>query len=124
MTDTQPETKRYAHEFYPHPAEGTVRSLADDVPYLYARALGFQPGDDWFDAPEPAKSTRILLMVTAREIAFTADALHQGMTGDEAWTWAQARAAEESGEHVWERADLYGVPCDQIKPYRTAGANQ
>lgn len=31
--------RKYAHELYPHPAEGEVRPLAVEVPYLYARAV-------------------------------------------------------------------------------------
>ena len=34
--------RRYAHELYPHADEFEVRKLAVEVPYLYARAIGFE----------------------------------------------------------------------------------
>lgn len=120
--------RRYAHELYPHPGEYEVRPLAVDVPYLYARAIGLEVwGTSWFDlgrtdegrTPEGHAQAidRTLQLVAARELAFVADALLQGMTGDEAWEWAQVRHHEESGEIVADRAKHYGVDWDAIKPY-------
>lgn len=116
--------RKYAHEIYPHNPDGIVRQLAEDVPYLYARALGFEVDDSWHDALSSNDDARRALamsrtnyLVAAREIALTADALLQGLTGDEAWKWSQERAEEESGEWIWERAVHYGVNPDLIKPY-------
>lgn len=116
--------RKYAHEIYPHPQYGLVRPLAEDVPYLYARALGLEPGDSWHDALDSKDNARRALamsrtnhLVAAREIALTADALLQGLSGDEAWKWAQERANEGSGEWIWERAVHYGVDPEAIKPY-------
>lgn len=44
--------RKYAHELYPHAAEGEVRPLAVEVPYLYARMVGLSPFDTgWGAAP-------------------------------------------------------------------------
>jgi hypothetical protein len=48
---------------------------------------------------------------------FLADALLQGLAGDEAWEWMQQHASDETGELAWERAEHYGVPVGWIKPY-------
>ena len=123
MSDNTRRTKRrYAHELYPHAEEGETRPLAVEVPYLYARAAGFQVwGTGWFDMRESdalrLSVERSNLLVQTRHFAFLADALHQGMTGDEAWTWADERAWDETGEWAGERALHYGVPLDRIKPY-------
>lgn len=111
--------RRYAHELYPHPADdGTTQPLEEAVPYLYARAQGLEVNDTgWFDAPLKESMDRTHHLIAARQIAFLADALHQGLTGQEGWEWADQRAGEESGEWVWERAVHYGVNPDQIKPY-------
>lgn len=125
--------RRFAHELYPHPGEWEIQPLAQAVPYLYARAVGLNVhGTDWFDLwrpehkqtePERAELTirlttaRTLEMVAARSAALHADALLQGLSGSEAWEWAESRAADETGEWVYERAVFYGVPVEQIKPY-------
>lgn len=126
--------RRYAHELYPHPGEHEVQPLAVAVPYLYARAVGLNTwGTDWFDlgrTPEGRRdedgnlraefrlaNERIMAMIAARSAALHADALLQGLSGEEAWTWAEERACDESGEWVYERATHYGVPVDRIKPY-------
>lgn len=117
----QPEQK-YAHELYPEP-DG--HDLATDVPYLFARALGFRAGtDQWHEylsSGDEAKQRmaweRTVLQCELRGTALVADALAQGMSGQEAWTWSQERADEESGEWIWERATAYGVDPEAIKPY-------
>lgn len=118
------EDREYAHEIYPHPGEDDTRPLAVDVPYLYARALGYEPSESWHDALTSDDITlrrlamnRTMLLLAAREIALIADALAQGLAGDEAWKWAEERANEESGEWIWERAVHYGVNPEAIKPY-------
>ena len=118
MTERQTK-RRYAHELYPHGAEGEVRPLEVEVPYLYARALGLEiDGTSWFDVqPRSVAADRTWHLVDARHRAFAADALFQGLSGEEAWQWAEQRAMEESGEIVWERAAHYGVDQDAIKPY-------
>lgn len=126
--------RHYAHELYPHPDEYEVQPLAEAVPYLYARAIGLGVfGTDWFDlgnTPEARKdehgnfraefrltTERANALIAARSAALHADALLQGLAGEEAWTWAESRANDESGEWIYERAVHYGVPVDQIKPY-------
>ena len=131
--------RRFAHELYPHPGEYEVRPLEVEVPYLYARFVGLSTfGTDWFDlwpgdhergTPGYAMAARlqnyrILQFIDAKIQAFLADALLQGMTGDEAWQWAMSRAAYEDGEIAWERAQHYGVPTDQIKPYPVLAETQ
>lgn len=113
--------RRYAHELYPHPEEGEVRPLAVEVPYLYARAIGFDvQGTDWMDdrTPEGYRrgGDRTRAMVDARGRALLADALLQGLAGDEAWQWAELRNSPEGVEWVWQRAHHYGVDPDKIKP--------
>lgn len=135
MSDTNRRTiRRYAHELYPHPGEWEIQPLAEAVPYLYAIALGHEVrGTDWHDlgsTPEARRDEhgrfrpefrlaceRTNQLVMARSRALHADALLQGLTGEEAWTWAEERAAEESGEWIYERAVHYGVPAEKIKPY-------
>ena len=126
--------RRFAHELYPHPDEWGVQPLAEAVPYLYARAIGLEVRDtDWFDlggTPEDRKDEhgkfraefllaceRTNALVAARSAALHADALLQGLAGVEAWTWAEERASDETGEWAYERAAHYGVPADRLKPY-------
>lgn len=118
MTERQTK-RRYAHELYPYGAEHEVRPLAVEVPHLYARALGLEVIDTGWSKAEPriVASDRVWHLIDARHRAFNADALLQGMSGEEAWQWAQRRALEESGEIVWERAVHYGVDPYAIKPY-------
>ena len=119
------ETKRkYAHELYPHGGEYEVRPLAVEVPYLYARAIGLRfGGTGWFDAPwrdnewaREATTTRTVLLIAAQSTALLADALLQGMSGDEAWAWAEERHDDE-GSWTWTRAQHYGVDPLAIRPY-------
>lgn len=126
MTDTTDRRtkRRYAHELYPAGDEWDVRPLAVEVPRLYARAMGFEVEDtSWYDllgsSPEGSReaSNRTLQLVDSRRIAFLADAMAQGLTGDAAWTWAEEHARDESGELAWERAEHYGVRPQAIKPY-------
>lgn len=121
---TERRTKRrFAHELYPHPQELEIRPLAVDVPYLYARALGFDPdGTSWFDLlgaeASSAGPDRILLYVSTGQAALAADAMLQGLTGDEAYRWVQERCQGDNlGEFLWERGTHYGVDPDAIKPY-------
>ncbi|MFK0072683.1 hypothetical protein [Arthrobacter woluwensis] len=109
--------RRYAHELYPHP-EGP-RPLAEDVPYRYAIALGLGlDGTGWSEpSADDVAGVRIGSLLHARHLAFLADALHQGLTGQDAWEWATNRASDESEECVHERATHYGVDPRQIKPY-------
>lgn len=110
--------QQYAHQWYPNADEGETRPLAAETPHLYARALGLDvDGTDWIQAPANERMLRIGLLEAARRTALLADALTQGMTGDEAWQWADTRAAEESGEWIFERAQVYGVNPDMIRPY-------
>lgn len=127
-TSTRRTKRRYAHELYPHPAEeGEIRDLAVEVPYLYARAQGLEVGGTgWYDMlhPDQPEDTRRLAaertteMVQAAHLALLADALLQGLSGQEAWDWAEARSAGDViGEWVWERGTHYGVDLARIKPY-------
>lgn len=125
MTEQQTRRtkRRYAHELYPQAAEGEVRPLAVEVPALYALALGHEVwGTGWFTGIRDEQhrreaADRTLMLVEARQVAFLADALAQGLTGDAAWEWVVQYTAEESGELVWERAVHYGVRPQAIKPY-------
>lgn len=116
---TRRTKRRYAHELYPHPEEGAIRPLSVEVPYLYARALGMEiSGTGWFDVePRSIAGDRTMQLIGDRKIAFLADALLQGLTGQAAWEWVENRAGDESGEWTWERAEHYGVDGDLIKPY-------
>ena len=114
--------RRYAHEMYPHAEEGETRALAVEVPYLYAKAVGLNVwGTGWYDDKTDAGRDRDILrhiqLIAARHMALVADALLQGMAGQEAWEWADLRAWDETGEWVYERAMHYGVPVERIKPY-------
>lgn len=110
--------RRYAHELYPHAEEFEVRPLTVEVPYLYAMAVGFDvQGTGWFDVEPPRiAGDRTMYLIKSRELALLADALLQGLTGDEAWSWAGERMDYE-GEWVWDRATHYGIDIDTIKPY-------
>lgn len=132
MSVTRRTKRRYAHELYPHPDEYEVRPLEVEVPYLYAMAMGLEVfGTDWFGLwspelkatdPERAQLTirltteRTMALIAARQRALLADALLQGMGGQEAWEWTESRYSEDP-EIVYERAVHYGVPVEQIKPY-------
>ena len=117
-TDQRRRTKRrYAHELYPHAEEWQTRPLELEVPYLYARATGMDVcGTGWFDAEPKERGARTHHLVNAQQIALMADAMLQGLTGQEAWAWATQRMTDD-GELVYERAVHYGVNLAQIKPY-------
>lgn len=126
MTDTTaaPERRtkrRYAHELYPHAEEYETRTLEVEVPYLYARAFGFDVGGtSWFDMRDEqleTASNRTREHVAAKQIAFLADALLQGKTGQDAWAWADQAMWDYEGGVAFDRAVHYGVQVDQIKPY-------
>jgi hypothetical protein len=121
---TERRTKRrYAYELYPHAKDDEVRPLAIEVPTLYADAMGHEVwGTGWFaaiktDEHRQEAADRTITLIRARQTAFLADALAQGLAGDEAWTWAEEQLADESGELAWERAEHYGVRPQDIKPY-------
>lgn len=116
---TRQTKRKYAHELYPHPSDDEVRPLTVDVPYLYARAIGFEVrGTGWFDVePRSEAGERTMYLIEARYLALVADALLQGLTGDEAWTWATERANDETGEWIGNRSEVYGVDYYAIKPY-------
>lgn len=126
MTETQQRRtkRRYAHELYPHPDEWEVRPLEVEVPYLLARAAGFDvEGTNWTAATPREIGDRFGLHLLQARTAFLADALLQGMAGQDAWTWAAQRCDGDSvAEFVWERCAAYGVDIDQIKPYPCGGA--
>lgn len=116
--------RKYASELYPPAGEYEVRPLSVEVPYLYAQAVGLETFDsDWLDvsrnndrASAALTYQRIVSKIDAQRTALLADALLQGMTGDEAWQWGFERYSDD-GEWVYERALLYGVPIKLIKPY-------
>ena len=113
--------RRYAHELFPHGNEGETRDLAVEVPYLYARAVGLDGrGTSWNDRSDVGIErylARTRELIAACREAFLADALLQGLAGQEAWEWADRRAWDETGEWAYDRASHYGVPVAQIKPY-------
>lgn len=119
---TRRTKRRFAHELYPHAGEfDPPRPLSIEVPYLYARMAGMRPeGSGWIDLDlgDPRAWGRIDELVNAARIALLADALAQGMAGDEAWAWADERVTDDL-EVAWERA--YAVLGDDvvrsIKPY-------
>jgi hypothetical protein len=114
--------RRYAHELYPHPDESETRPLSVEVPYLYARFVGLEVwGTSWFDVePRMLAGSRTHHMIDAARVALLADALAQGLTGDEAWAWASERVTDDM-ECVYDRAVGYGVPIDRVKPYPCGG---
>ena len=124
MRPTNRRTKRrYADEFYPHADEYEVRPLSVEVPYLYAQAIGVAVSEtDWFDLPRMGEAGLALSMqrsmevINARQKALLADALLQGLGGEDAGEWAESRY-DEVGEWVYDRAKHYGVPVHLIKPY-------
>lgn len=114
--------RRYAHELFPHPEEWETRKLDVEVPYLYALAIGHRvQGTSWFDMREGdamrLSTERTMALVRCRQIARLADALHQGMTGDEAWEWADHASWDYDGELTYDRAKHHGVDPEKIKPY-------
>jgi hypothetical protein len=109
--------RRYAHELYPHAEEWQTRLLEVEVPYLYARAIGFDVrGTGWFNTEHKESNARTYDLINSQQIALMADAMHQGLTGQAAWDWADSRMTDD-GSWVYERAMHYGVDPDRIKPY-------
>ena len=121
--DSRRTKRRYAHELYPAGEEGVVRDLAIEVPHLYAVAIGSEVWDTgWFaaigsDERRQEAADRTVQLVYTRQVAFLADAIAQGLTGDAAWQWAEDHLADETGELAYERAVHHGVDPDRIKPY-------
>lgn len=131
MSADQRRTKRrYASEIYPYADEWEVRPLSVEVPHRYAEMVGTAAlWTGWFDlastypkgSPEASiaaqlSMSRIAQHLLSAEVACLADALSQGMTGDEAWEWAMSRVTGDM-ESAYERADEHGIPFEQIKPY-------
>lgn len=118
---TRRTKRRYAHELYPHAEEYETRALAVEVPYAYARAIGFDiDGTGWSAMEGEAlklAGQRTHLMLATRQHAYLIDALLQGLAGEEAWAWADRALWDYESETLWQRAKHYGVPADQIKPY-------
>ena len=119
MSESNRRTKRrYAHELYPHAKEGETRHLSVEVPYLYAMAVGLDVwGTGWFKADPKESGARTVHHLEACRLALIADALLQGMTGQEAWAWADERSWDETSECTYDRALHYGIPFARIKPY-------
>ena len=112
------EQKKFAYELYPQAAEWEVRDLAVEVRCFYAQAIGLETWETgWFDAEPQVQMARITQLVQTRQIAFMADAMLQGMTGQEAWAWAAERLTPNAGGFIWERAVHYGIKPSTIKPY-------
>lgn len=110
--------RRFAHELYPHADEWEVRPLSVEVPYLLAHAVGASVfGTGWMDNPALGRE-RVGEAMASIQVALLADALHQGLTGDEAWAWAACGAdGQAQHETAFVRALSYGVPVSLIKPY-------
>lgn len=111
--------RRYAHELFPHAEEGEVRPLSVEVPYWYARMTGFRiNGSGWQEAAPGVGGKRVEAFLDVTRISLLADALAQGMTGDEAWAWADERVTDDM-ECAWERAyEVLGEDvAESIKPY-------
>lgn len=116
-TPARRSKRRYAHELYPHAGEWEARPLEVEVPYLYARAIGMDVrGTGWFEAAGPDSGKRMQILANTQLIALMADAMHQGLTGQAAWEWADSRMTDD-GEWIYERAVHYGIDPDAIKPY-------
>ena len=121
-TEARRTKRRYAHELYPHAEEGEIRSLVVDVPYWYSRMVGLElMGTNWSSVePRSLGGARVQDFISAARIALLADALAQGITGDEAWAWATERVTDDM-ECAYDRAVHYGVPLRAIKPYPCGG---
>ncbi|MFF2822639.1 hypothetical protein ACFVRV_06250 [Arthrobacter koreensis] len=116
-SNTRRTKRRYAHELYPHADEWETRPLEVEAPYLYARTIGFDLwGTGWFNAEPKESNARTYDLINSRQIALMADAMLQGLTGQEAWVWSSERMTYD-GEFVYDRATHYGVDPDLIKPY-------
>lgn len=129
MTEQARRTKRrYAYELYPHREDSESRSLAVDVPYQIANAIGMSSGtrewheliDQGGDAAQAAVN-RTVQFLEACHVALLAVALHEGLSGQQAWDEATRWAGDEAGEMLWDAAQQYGVPLNDIKPYPIRG---
>ena len=117
--------RRFAHELYPHGEEGEPRPLAVEVPYLIARAIGLGPDREWHDLlttrdPEKARlaASRTGHYIESATIALLAAALHNGLTGQDAWDYVASLTGDVIGEFLYDHALQVGVDPDQIKPYQ------
>lgn len=123
MTTEERRTKRrYAHELFPHAEEGKARRLEVEVPYRIARAIGFDPqGTSWFDMDTKEQRARTvertMQHINESRLAMLAIALHKGLTGDDAWRWADEGMGDGEMWRIYESAPEYGVDIYAIKPY-------
>jgi hypothetical protein len=119
MTAARRTKRRYAHELYPDPSGmHTAAPLEQEVPHLYARAIGMQTWDtSWSTVDPQLRVARTVDLVNARMIAALAEAMLLGLTGDEAYAWAYSLASDESGECVFDAAQARGIDVHAIKPY-------
>lgn len=129
MTEQARRTKRrYAYELYPHREDGESRLLAVDVPYQIAHAIGMSAGtrewheliDQGGDAAQAAVN-RTVQFLEACHVALLASALDEGLRGQQAWDKATRWAGDEAREMLWDAAERYGVPLDDIRPYPIRG---
>ncbi|MBI1379448.1 MAG: hypothetical protein GC157_18520 [Frankiales bacterium] len=112
--------RRYAHELFPEADVYEVRPLSVEVPRLYAMMLGLAVhGTGWPQAAPIQSAARIQAYVDTVQIALLADALQQGLTGDEAWSWVEERMDPDGFEIANERAFavLGEDVAYSIKPY-------
>lgn len=111
--------RRFAHELYPPAGEWEVRPLEMEVPYLLARVIGLSTwGTGFLDAEPREQLARIEELLLTTQLALLADALHQRLTGDEAWRYAEVGCdGQAANEKAYERAEHYGIPIGRIKPY-------
>lgn len=111
--------KRYAHKIVPHPEEGETKSLDYLVRYHYAQAQAWHLAlVDVINDPGPRLDVALSQYMGHARMAFLFDALHLGMSGQEAADWASERNHSESAELVWERAYAHGLNPDEIKAYK------
>lgn len=121
-TDGRRTKRRYAHELFPHADDGETRPLEVEVPYRIARAIGFDPqGTSWFDMDTEEQRAcavdRTMQHINESRLAMLAIALHKGMTGDEAWHWADVGMGDGEMWRIYESAAEYSVDMYAIKPY-------
>lgn len=111
--------RRYAHEIYPLAKEWEVRPLEVEAPCLLARVVGLSTwGTNFRHADAREQVARVEELVLTTELALLADALHQGLAGDEAWRFAQVGGdGQAANEKAYERAVHYGIRVGRIKPY-------
>lgn len=119
---TETGRTEYAHDVEPAPPVSEPHPLAALVRYHYAQSqghwlafLGLIQARDYAAIDGPLE--RFLL--NAR-LAFTYDALAQGMTGQDAADWASVRMHDEAAEITYERGLAAGVDMDAIRAYEVS----